>query len=51
MFDPIEDYADPDRPYGSAEALERTMQELPLYADFKVLHSRPVHEVVIESAT
>ena len=46
MFDPIEDYADPDRLYGSPEALERTMQELPLYADFETINSRPVHEVI-----
>jgi hypothetical protein len=47
MFDPIEDYADPDRLYGSAEALERTMVELPLYADFESISSRPVHELVV----
>jgi hypothetical protein len=45
----LEDYTDPDRLYGSSEALAETMEHLPLYADFETLNSRPLHEVVVRS--
>jgi hypothetical protein len=37
-----EDYADPGRLFGSPEALERTMAELPLYADATDISSCPL---------
>ncbi len=48
-FRTVEDYADPDRLYGSPEALDETMRDLPLYADFDSISSRPMHEVIIRS--
>jgi hypothetical protein len=48
-FRTIDDYVDPDRLYGSAEALDETMRDLPLYADFETLNSRPVHELILRT--
>ena len=49
MFPTIEDYADPKRLYGSQEALDETMEHLPLYADFEKINARPLFEIVIRS--
>lgn len=43
-----EDYTDPRRLYGSKEALDETMEHLPLYADLETINSRPLHEVVVK---
>lgn len=48
-FRELRDYTDPDRLYGSSEALAETMEHLPLYADFEDLNSRPLHEVIVKS--
>ncbi len=48
-FRRLDDYTDPDRLYGSPEALAETMEHLPLYADFEDLSSRPLHEVIVKS--
>jgi hypothetical protein len=48
-FRAVDDYADPARLYGPPETLEETMRDLPLYADFESLHSRPLHEVIVKS--
>lgn len=48
-FRRLEDYTDPSRLYGSDEALAETMEQLPLYADFETLSSRPLHEVIVKS--
>lgn len=48
-FRELTDYTDPDRLYGSPEALAETMDHLPLYADFEDLNSRPLHEVIVKS--
>ena len=44
------DYADPARLYGPPDTLEETMRDLPLYADFETLNSRPFHEIIVKSA-
>jgi hypothetical protein len=49
-FRTIEDYADPARLYGPPETLEETMRDLPGYADFETLNSRPFHEIIVKSA-
>jgi hypothetical protein len=49
-FRTVDDYVDPDRLYGSPEALDETMRDLPLYADFETLNSRPVHELILRTA-
>lgn len=38
-------YLDPDRLFGPPETLERTMAELPLYADHETISSRPVRRL------
>jgi len=38
-------YLDPARLFGPAETLERTMAELPLYADHEAISSRPVRRL------
>jgi len=38
----VEDYLDPSRLFGGKEALQRTMEELPLYADAADISSCPV---------
>jgi hypothetical protein len=45
----LEDYVDPRRLYGSKEALDETVQHLPLYADYESINSRPLHELVVKS--
>lgn len=49
-FRTVDDYADPTRLYGPPETLEETMRDLPLYADFETLHSRPFHEIIVKGA-
>jgi hypothetical protein len=49
-FRTIEDYTDPARLYGPPETLEETMRDLPLYADFESLNSRPLHEIIVKSS-
>jgi hypothetical protein len=46
-FRTVEDYTDPDRLYGSPEALAETMRDLPLYADLEDIDSRPLHEIIL----
>jgi hypothetical protein len=48
-FRTVEDYVDPDRLYGSPEALAETMEHLPSYADLESISSRPLHEVILKS--
>lgn len=48
-FRRLEDYADPSRLYGSPEVLERTLDELPLYAEMESMHSTPLSEVIVKS--
>lgn len=48
-FRSLEDYTDPSRLYGSREALKRTVEELPLYADMESMHSTPLSEVIVKS--
>ena len=48
-FRTLEDYTDPARLYGSKEALARTVEELPLYADMDQMHSTPLSEVIVKS--
>jgi len=38
----VEDYLDPRRLFGGQEALQRTVDELPLYADPSDISSCPV---------
>ncbi|GAB2981319.1 hypothetical protein [Nocardioides montaniterrae] len=38
-------YLDPGQLFGGAEALERTMEELPLYADHASISSRPLRRL------
>lgn len=45
----LEDYIDPRRLYGSKEALEETMDHLPLFADMDSISSRPMHELIVKS--
>ena len=45
----IEDYKDPARLYGSKDALAKTMENLPLYADMAEMHSTPLSEVIVKS--
>ena len=44
-----EDYIDPSRLYGSPDALKRTVEELPLYADLEHMHSTPLSERIVKS--
>ena len=46
-FREVADYTDPDRLYGSPDALAETMRDLPLYADLEDIDSRPLHEVIL----
>jgi len=48
-FPTIEDYLDPKRFYGSDEALGESVTDLPLYADFESLNSRPLFQTIILS--
>ena len=45
----LEDYNDPRRLYGSKEAVDETVEHLPLYADYESINSRPLHEVVVKA--
>jgi hypothetical protein len=45
----LEDYVDPRRLYGSKDAIDETVQHLPLYADYDTISSRPLHELVVKS--
>ena len=44
----LEDYVDPRRLYGSKEAVDETVQHLPLYADYESINSRPMHELIVK---
>ena len=46
-FPTIEDYTDPKKLYGSKEAVDETMEQLPLYADYELLNSRPLYETIV----
>jgi hypothetical protein len=46
---PLEVYADPSRLYGSDAAMEESVVDLPLYADFEDLSTRPLHQVILRS--
>jgi hypothetical protein len=48
-FPTIDDYGDPDRLYGSTEAIEESVVDLPLYADFDTLSCRPLFQTIIRS--
>lgn len=50
-FFSIADYNDPRRLYGSKEAIDETMEHLPLYADYELLNSRPMRERVVKPLT
>ena len=43
----IDDYSDPTRLFSSDDAIEASMAELPLYADFESLNSRPMFQWLI----
>lgn len=43
----VEDYADPRRLFGSKQALEQNMTDLPGYADLPDISSRPMRQVVL----
>ena len=45
-FATLEDYTDPSRLYGSDAALSESVEDLPLYADFETLNSRPTFHTV-----
>jgi hypothetical protein len=45
----LEDYNDPRRLYGSKEAVDETVQHLPLYADYESINSRPLHELIVKA--
>ena len=46
-FRDVQDYADPARLFGGAEALQATMDELPLYGDQADMSSRPLWRTVL----
>lgn len=46
-FPEVEDYTDPSRLFGSPEALQVTMDELPLYGDQADMSSRPLWRHVL----
>jgi hypothetical protein len=43
----VSDYADPRRLFGSKQALEQNMKDLPGYADLADISSRPMRQVVL----
>lgn len=43
----VEDYADPRRLFGSAEALRQNAEHLPGYADLSAISSRPMRQLVL----
>lgn len=48
---PLEVYADPSRLYGSDEALQESVVDLPQYADFEDLSTRPLHQTIVRSVS
>jgi len=48
-FPTVEDYTDTARLYGSDEELTHSVTDLPLYADFESLNSRPFFQTIIRS--
>jgi hypothetical protein len=48
-FPTVEDYTDPTRLCGSDEELSHSVTDLPLYADFESLNSRPLFQTIIRS--
>jgi hypothetical protein len=48
-FPTVDDYLDPSRLYGSDEELTHSVTDLPLYADFDSLNSRPFFQTIIRS--
>jgi len=48
-FPTVEDYTDPKRLYGSDEELTHSVTDLPLYADFESLNSRPFFQTIIRT--
>jgi len=44
---PLEVYADPARLYGSDAAMEESVVDLPMYADFESLSTRPLHQTIV----
>lgn len=48
-FPTVDEYADPARLYGSQEALEDSVVDLPLFADFDSLSCRPLRQHIIRS--
>jgi hypothetical protein len=49
-FPTDEDYADPARLYGSQAAIEESVVDLPLFADFETLSCRPLRQTIIKSS-
>lgn len=48
-FREVQDYADPERLFGSPEAFEQNMRDLPGYADLADISSCPMHELVLRT--
>jgi hypothetical protein len=48
-FREVDDYADPKRLFGPAEAFEQNMKDLPGYADLEDISSRPMHELILRT--
>jgi len=48
-FPTVADYADPARLYGSDAAMEDSVVDLPLYADFETLSCRPLRQTIVSS--
>jgi hypothetical protein len=44
----LDDYVDPRRLYGSKEAVDETVEHLPLYADYESISSRPLYELIVK---
>lgn len=45
----VDDYADPRRLFGSKQALQQNMEDLPGYADLAEISSRPMRQVVLSA--
>jgi hypothetical protein len=48
-FRAVRDYADPKRLFGSAEAFEQNLRDLPGYADLDDISSRPMSELILRT--
>lgn len=48
-FPTVADYADPARLYGSDAAMQDSVVDLPLYADFESLSCRPLRQTIVSS--